>query len=106
MAAYVIIHCTVKDQEKLEQYGAGAGPTLGTFGGGSPASTWTPSPLRRPHDSAGGRTQVLIGLRTNPKRRAGLQDVLMRGAGRQLPRFSQRACAGNLFCSRIFLQVC
>ncbi len=33
MAAYVIVHYTVKDQEKLEQYRAGAGPSLGAFGG-------------------------------------------------------------------------
>ena len=33
MVAYVIVHYTVKDQEKLEQYRAGAGPTLGAFGG-------------------------------------------------------------------------
>jgi hypothetical protein len=33
MTAYVIVHFTVKDQEKLAQYGAGAGPTLAAFGG-------------------------------------------------------------------------
>ncbi len=33
MAAIVIVHFTVKDQEKFEQYRAGAGPTLGAFGG-------------------------------------------------------------------------
>ena len=33
MAAYVIVHFTVKDPEKLAQYGAGAGPTLAAFGG-------------------------------------------------------------------------
>ncbi len=33
MSAYLIVHATVKDPEKLQQYAAGAGPTLDAFGG-------------------------------------------------------------------------
>lgn len=33
MAAFVIVHATPKNAEKMQQYGAGAGPTLAEFGG-------------------------------------------------------------------------
>lgn len=33
MSAYVIVHATPKDAEKMQAYGAAAGPTLAAFGG-------------------------------------------------------------------------
>ena len=33
MTAYVVVHATVKSAEKLQEYGAAAGPTLASFGG-------------------------------------------------------------------------
>ncbi len=33
MSAYVIVNGTVKDAEKMQQYGAAAGPTLAQHGG-------------------------------------------------------------------------
>lgn len=33
MSAYLIVHATVKNADKLSEYGAGAGPTLDAFGG-------------------------------------------------------------------------
>ena len=33
MSAYVVVHGTVKDADKMQEYGAGAGPTLAAHGG-------------------------------------------------------------------------
>ncbi len=33
MSAYLIVHATVKDPDKLQEYAAGAGPTLEAHGG-------------------------------------------------------------------------
>jgi len=33
MSAYVVVHGTVKSPEKMQEYGAAAGPTLAAFGG-------------------------------------------------------------------------
>lgn len=33
MAAYLIAISSIKDSEKLQEYGANAGPTLGAYGG-------------------------------------------------------------------------
>jgi uncharacterized protein (DUF1330 family) len=33
MSAYLIVHATVKDADKLQKYAAGAGPTLDAHGG-------------------------------------------------------------------------
>lgn len=33
MSGYVIVHGTVKDAEKMQEYGAAAGPIAGKFGG-------------------------------------------------------------------------
>jgi uncharacterized protein (DUF1330 family) len=33
MSAYVVVHGTVKDQGKMQEYAAAAGPTLAPFGG-------------------------------------------------------------------------
>ena len=33
MTAYVTVHATVKNAEKMVEYGAAAGPTLASFGG-------------------------------------------------------------------------
>lgn len=33
MSAYVIVHATPKDADKMQAYGAAAGPTLAAFGG-------------------------------------------------------------------------
>ena len=50
MSAYVIVHYTVKDAEKLQQYGAGAGPTLGAFGGEFVARGTVTEVLHGSHD--------------------------------------------------------
>ena len=33
MSAYVVVHATVKDADKMGEYGAGAGPTVVSHGG-------------------------------------------------------------------------
>ena len=33
MSAYVVVHATVKNAEKLAEYSAAAGPTVASFGG-------------------------------------------------------------------------
>ncbi|MGR8919805.1 MAG: DUF1330 domain-containing protein [Gammaproteobacteria bacterium] len=33
MSAYVVVHATVKDQEKFQEYGAAAGPIVESHGG-------------------------------------------------------------------------
>jgi uncharacterized protein (DUF1330 family) len=33
MSAYVVVHATPKDADKMQAYGAAAGPTLAAFGG-------------------------------------------------------------------------
>ena len=33
MAAYVVVHSTIKDPDKMQEYAAAAGPTFASFGG-------------------------------------------------------------------------
>ena len=33
MSAHVVVHATIKDAEKFQEYGAAAGPTAASFGG-------------------------------------------------------------------------
>ena len=72
MTAYVIVHFTVKDQEKLAQYGAGAGATLAAFGGEFVTRGTVTEVLHGSHDHKGA---VLLKL---PQRRVSPQLVQFR----------------------------
>jgi uncharacterized protein (DUF1330 family) len=50
MAAYLIAHAKIKDQAKLQEYAAAAGPTLAAFGGAPVARGKVAAVLAGQHD--------------------------------------------------------